>query len=52
MGWIDLTIGTCMFILGIVNFVLQSETYGMYFLAGSVVALFAGLIINDNIGLK
>ena len=52
MGWIDLTVGTCMLILGIVNFVLQSETYGMYFLAGSVVVLFAGLIINDNIGLK
>ena len=52
MGWVDLTCGSVMMILGIVNFVLKSETLGMYFLAGTVVALFLGLIINDNLGLK
>ena len=52
MGWVDLISGTLMLILGIVNFIIKSETLGMYFLAGSVVVLFVGLIINDNIGLK
>ena len=52
MGWVDLICGSIMIILGIVTFILQNETLGTYFLAGSVVALFLGLIINDNIGLK
>jgi len=52
MGWVDLIVGTVMIILGITNFILKSESLGMYFLAGSVVALFIGLIVNDNLGLK
>ena len=52
MGWVDLISGSVMMILGIANLVLKSETLGMYFLAGSVVILFMGLIINDNFGLK
>ncbi|MBR2459804.1 MAG: hypothetical protein IKB34_01035 [Clostridia bacterium] len=52
MGWVDLTVGVAMIILGVVNYLLQNEAYGMYFLAGTVVALFMGLIINDNLGLK
>lgn len=52
MGWIDLICGLIMLTLGVANFFLKSETLGMYFLAGSVVLLFLGLIINDNLGLK
>ena len=52
MGWIDIIVGVVMLALGIVNFILQSETLGMYFLGGTVVALFLGLILNDNFGLK
>ena len=52
MGWVDLIVGSVMIVLGVVTFITQNETLGTYFLAGSVAALFIGLIINDNIGLK
>ena len=52
MGWIDLIVGSVMMSLGVASFIIQNETIGTSFLAGSVVVLFLGLIINDNIGLK
>lgn len=52
MGWIDLCVGVIMVVLGIVTLILKNQDLGMYFLAGSVVVLFIGLITNDNIGLK
>ena len=52
MGWIDLIVGVTMVILGVINIFLKNETLGVYFVAGTVVALFLGLIINDNLGLK
>ena len=52
MGWIDLIVGVTMVVLGVISLIVRSDTLGMYFLCGSVVALFAGLITNDNIGLK
>lgn len=52
MGWVDLVCGLAMIGLGVASFFLKSEAIGTYFLAGSVAALFLGLIINDNIGLK
>lgn len=52
MGLVDLIVGVTMVVLGVVSLVIKSDSLGLYFLCGSIVALFAGLIINDNFGLK